>query len=460
MKSNQLKSYLSPLTLAGILLWFTFINSPAFALQSNTPIDSITLTGRFVSPCQIPAQVKIWRYNPGESMNTGFDMPVSNTGEFNYRLPLNGIRQFTLKVGDTRMDFLATPGQKTYNAEITCTGGEKGEKIEIRNSAENDAFIRIYYLAQNLNDSLKKLNGLNKSNFPTVKNLLIEYQREVKAIATAHPETYTARVLCPPEILPEATLASISALRENYINREALIDPQYYYTNFFGMNTLTTFFLLLDKNDTTFTGFSKALNIVSKNTEMAKQLEQMFYGNMFYQNKEQWLRGYISWSRANPGKMAANLVVKAQLKNLENCIAGSPFIDMELNDPSGKPRKLSETVNSAKLTLLIFYSPTCSHCMENLPKLVPIWNQYKDKGFKIYAVGFEGTNDEWNDFMRTKGTGEWTNVFTTNNGFVFGGPYKVGNTPSFILIDQHGKIITRFADIEYLKEEIPKYFAK
>jgi len=81
MKSNQLKSYLSPLTLAGILLWFTFINSPAFALQSNTPIDSITLTGRFVSPCQIPAQVKIWRYNPGESMNTGFDMPVSNTGE-------------------------------------------------------------------------------------------------------------------------------------------------------------------------------------------------------------------------------------------------------------------------------------------------------------------------------------------------------------------------------------------
>jgi thiol-disulfide isomerase/thioredoxin len=137
-------------------------------------------------------------------------------------------------------------------------------------------------------------------------------------------------------------------------------------------------------------------------------------------------------------------------------VPGNSYIEIDLKDPSGAFKKLSETVQSAsKLTLLIFYSPTCEHCQAEIPQLKPIWEQYKSKGLKIYAVAFDATSTEWYNFISQKGSSEWTNVFEYPDGAQFSYQYVVNYTPTYIYIDSQGKIVKRFPTFEDVKKDIP-----
>jgi len=431
----------------------------SFPIPPSIPDDSITITGKVIAPCYIPEKVKIWRYSVWDVMIGGDEVPVNKNGEFSYRAAISGPQQFVLRDNQTKCEFIATPSEKIYNIEISCTNGIK---ITVQNSYENNAFSQLSELSLALYDSLKEIsksNVENKATFEKLKSTFLEYQVKVAAIAQNYPNSFTAQVLCPFQKLPEQSFSSINELRNTFLEKNIFSNRLLYNTNAITSWALPEYFLLLDKNDTTFIGFNKALNIACRNQETGKLFEQLLYGATYYQHKESPLRGYINWAKLNPDKMY-NQVVKAQLKNISGCIAGSPYIELTMNDPNGVTRKLSETVASAKLTLLIFYSPTCSHCQETLPKIVPIWNQFKSKGLKIYTAGFEATTEEWVDFIKTKGTSEWTNVFDYDHGKNSSWKYYTTNTPTMLLIDQHGKIITRFADFEYLQTEIPKYFGQ
>jgi peroxiredoxin len=160
----------------------------------------------------------------------------------------------------------------------------------------------------------------------------------------------------------------------------------------------------------------------------------------------------MNWADLNPGKMY-NQSVKGRLQNLRKVVSGAPMQDFELKDPSGKPHKLSETVKSAKLTLLIFYSPTCGHCKEKVPEFLPVWEQYKNKGLKIVAVGNTAKPDEWATFIKTKGSPEWVNLFEYEDGPHPSDLYYA-ETPSFLLIDRQGTIVSRVWDLEHVIEDI------
>ncbi len=62
--------------------------------------------------------------------------------------------------------------------------------------------------------------------------------------------------------------------------------------------------------------------------------------------------------------------------------------DIELPGPDGKVRKLSDL--RGEVVLLDFWASWCGPCRKENPKVVGIYNRYKDKGFDIFSVSLDG----------------------------------------------------------------------
>ena len=101
--------------------------------------------------------------------------------------------------------------------------------------------------------------------------------------------------------------------------------------------------------------------------------------------------------------------------------------------------------------LLIFWSSTCGHCTNELPK---VYDFLKEKpNLKVVTIGIEYEKDlqqwknqikffpEWN---HTISLGKWKSKTAV--------AYNIYETPSYFILDQHKKIIAKPQSLELLKE--------
>jgi len=414
--------------------------------------DTIIVRGKFQAGCEMPKIIKMAEHN--ELSAPWKETPVNANGEFVYKTYLTEPRRIAMRTEKrASYDFIATTSQKLYQVDVNCIN--KTEKLELKDSPEQAAY-QPFALAnrkfRNEIDSFASQDITKPEVFAKLKNRITAYHKTINDIAAASPETFTAKVLIAAEQLPAGSLESADALRKNFLNREAFANP-YIYNEFLGGRIVSNYLPICDRNADQSEIVATLMKIGVKNPEAAKRLQQVTYNNFYNRKEEALLMGYIKWADANPSLMYNN-TVKSSLARLKKVMPGNQYPEITLNDPNGAPKKLSETVTGSKLTLVIFYSPTCDHCQAEIPTLKPIWDQYKSKGLKIYIVGFDSTNDEWKWFIKEKASAEWTHVFDTSQNVSY--QYVVNYTPTFILIDGQGKIVTRMADIDDVKNDIPK----
>ncbi len=123
-------------------------------------------------------------------------------------------------------------------------------------------------------------------------------------------------------------------------------------------------------------------------------------------------------------------------------------------DNKKKTKKLSE-LNSAEKYIIVFWSSTCSHCLEEIPQLQKfIKSRAKDK-LKVIAIGLEDDNKVWKEkiksypeFIHVLGLGKWDNKI--------GNDYGVTTTPTYFVLDKNKHILKKPEDIEVLKTVLGK----
>ena len=120
------------------------------------------------------------------------------------------------------------------------------------------------------------------------------------------------------------------------------------------------------------------------------------------------------------------------------------------NLDTGKTTTLSD-LNGADRYLIIFWSSTCSHCAEELPKVKTII----PKNTKVIAIGIEDDIENWQkeikkypNFIHVLGLEKWNNSIVN--------AYNINATPSYILLDKDKKIIAKPFELEALKEALHK----
>ena len=116
------------------------------------------------------------------------------------------------------------------------------------------------------------------------------------------------------------------------------------------------------------------------------------------------------------------------------------YPDLELPDQYGKKVKLSEV--DAKVVMLYFWTAAdATHKMHNLDVLKPVYQDFHNKGFEIFAVSLDTDKAVWARAVENQKL-PWINVC---DGLGVGSPsirtYNVQQVPSaFFLVDGELKV--------------------
>ncbi|MDR3286147.1 MAG: AhpC/TSA family protein, partial [Prevotellaceae bacterium] len=81
--------------------------------------------------------------------------------------------------------------------------------------------------------------------------------------------------------------------------------------------------------------------------------------------------------------------IAERVKIAKTVAIGQPFVDLEMPNPQGENIKLSDYAGKGKYVLIDFWAAWCAPCRNEMPTLVEVYAQYKDKNFEIVGVSFD-----------------------------------------------------------------------
>ncbi len=156
---------------------------------------------------------------------------------------------------------------------------------------------------------------------------------------------------------------------------------------------------------------------------------------------------------------AADWVDSTQLiKICENVQALKP-LRCGLKAPNVRLRKMDGTPIAlhdvkAKFTVLYFWDPTCGNCSKTSAKLVPVYEEFKDKGFEIFGVCSKSWKelDQCKKKIDEKGL---TFINTSDDPYplaVAKKTYDLKANPYLVLLDEDKNILLKRIDPNQLKD--------
>lgn len=122
--------------------------------------------------------------------------------------------------------------------------------------------------------------------------------------------------------------------------------------------------------------------------------------------------------------------------------------DFALNEKENSQRSLHQLQN-AETYVIIFWSSSCGHCLNEMPKLHEFL-KVKSHNINVIAVGLEDEKSRWENeilnyplFTHVLGLGKWENEI--------GNQYNIRATPEYFILDKQKKVIAKPFDVEQLK---------
>lgn len=143
---------------------------------------------------------------------------------------------------------------------------------------------------------------------------------------------------------------------------------------------------------------------------------------------------------------------------LKKVAIGQTFTDFEMTDVKGEVKKLSDYVGQGKYTLIDFWASWCPPCRKEMPNLVALYKQYKNKGFEIVGVSLDSEKDKWEKGIKDLNI-TWPQLSDLkgwqNEGAAM---YGVNSIPHLVLVDKDGTIIAKNLHGEALNDKLKELF--
>jgi peroxiredoxin len=137
---------------------------------------------------------------------------------------------------------------------------------------------------------------------------------------------------------------------------------------------------------------------------------------------------------------------------LRNVAVGQNFQEIALPDTTGQLQKLSSL--KGKLILIDFWASWCRPCRRENPKVVALYNEYKDQNFEIFGVSLDESKDRWIKAIQEDNL-TWYHVSDLKGWNSEGSKkYGVRAIPHTVLINQDGIIVDKNLRGEALRKRI------
>ncbi|WP_081211523.1 TlpA disulfide reductase family protein [Salegentibacter sediminis] len=247
--------------------------------------------------------------------------------------------------------------------------------------------------------------------------------------------------------------------------------------------------LWLEKNPMTFNAtkntFINAKVTGSETQNLSTKMQQTVYANVkstpkdslklrekkfINLNPNSVLSAYIldgnqRWSQNEIGEYFSKLSRDVQVSSIGQKIKndldkdipdlGEKYNDFSAPNPMGIEKKISEL--KGQLTLLQFWSSSCSHSRGMNKKLTQVYSKYHPKGFEIISVSNDVKKSNWIEAIKEDNL-TWPQLSNLDNwnGKIFSG-YGIHSTPTNFLIDKNGEIVARNLRGDDLEKEIKEH---
>jgi len=121
---------------------------------------------------------------------------------------------------------------------------------------------------------------------------------------------------------------------------------------------------------------------------------------------------------------------------------------------------LSDYVGRGKVVLVDFWASWCGPCCKEIPGLIELYSQYKDKGFEVVGVSLDENADAWKKAIERLNI-PWVHMSDLKGWKCEGSQaYAVSTIPYTVLIDAEGKILAHNLHQNELKETLEKVLNK
>ena len=140
---------------------------------------------------------------------------------------------------------------------------------------------------------------------------------------------------------------------------------------------------------------------------------------------------------------------------------GARYIDFEAPDLDGNVHRFSEMIDGAKIVMLDLWASWCAPCRKASMEMIPLYEQYKDKGFAIVGVAREtGSTKAMKNAIKKDGY-KWPQLVELDDSGNIWAKYGCINSGGRrILLDSDGRILAFDPTIEELTTIIEKNLGK
>ena len=189
---------------------------------------------------------------------------------------------------------------------------------------------------------------------------------------------------------------------------------------------------------------NKMYDLVKQNPN---NLYSLYLASMIAPSGER-LKDYESYLAAWDAKYADNPLLKRELQYVateKRLQRNQPFLDLKVATENGDSVQLSEFVGKGKPVLLEVWASWCKACRQSMPKLIEVYNKYKDKGFVVFCVSQDQTPEPWKEAVE-KDALPWNTNYIYTDMMSPRSPSMVYNCMSLplnVLFDGAGKIVDR-----------------
>lgn len=159
-------------------------------------------------------------------------------------------------------------------------------------------------------------------------------------------------------------------------------------------------------------------------------------------------------------KTALCTFLLCQFSNMASCYSQEIEIapkapEFELNDLDGDKVSLKDF--QGKVVALFFWATWCPYCQKEVPKLIKLNEEFKDRGFEILTIDYKEDVDKLKRFAQRRGINYKILIDKTGDVFDL---YNIPGLPVVMILDKKGMVqYTGFSLPEDYKEILERLLA-
>lgn len=357
--------------------------------------------------------------------------------------------------------------QEEFNFDIIYNGKEdieftfhKTDGVEYQNSKENQIF----------NSYIKSMDLVNK----TINNYYLKGEEDKKAFHSifktlkdtqdnfekASQGTIAYNFIKANGPYVPTKIEDIKSYSQNLkatYFKEVDFNNNYLQSSNFLIERVLNYVFGMTADPEDIEGINKSVDVVvskmkGTDVQLQKTLLQILWQQLVDYNLETTANYLTNNHLLNLAIKADDKALEEQLMVVKNTAIGvrAPDFSFEIEDKGKKKKTNLKALDLAAYYAVIFWSSTCSHCLEELPELKKYLATLPEGKLKVIAIGLEEEPYRWNnettyypDFIHVYGKDKWDNAI--------GNAYGVTATPTYFVLDKNKNIINKPYEFKNLK---------